>query len=57
LLDLKSFGTFTINDYLKTRAFKQIEMFPDAPLDLKLGSMGDKIAEQFSKMFPDSKFT
>ena len=55
MLDLNKFGTFTINDFLKTSVFQQIDIFPNAPKEIKTGSMGDKIAEQFSKMFPDSK--
>ena len=47
MLDLNKFGTFTINDFLKTGVFKQIEIFPNAPKEIKTGSMSDKIAEQF----------
>lgn len=56
MLDFKKFGTFTINDFLKTSVFQQIDIFPYVPEDPKSGgSLSDKIAEQFQKMFPDSK--
>jgi len=57
MLDLNKFGTFTMNDFLKTHTFKQIELFPNAPIHPKTGSMSDRISEQFSAMFPDSKIT
>lgn len=48
MLDLNKFGTFTINDFLKTGSFEQTEIFPNAPQEeVKSQSMSDKIAEQF----------